>query len=531
MTTTVIPPQDAPEAHWDDVPDVPPEDQAPDDLTSVTTMPRVDVTNEAESFERLLRVMSSTSVPTLYVRSGGLNWVSLDDKDEPKIHRLTADNLLSWFAEHVETYALKPEGRGDAKQWKEVRQYPSGRTCSAILARERWRLPTLQGVATSPVLRPDGTMLQRRGYDPSTGLFLLPRIANMGAVPVAPTSADVTHARELLLLMTSGFPWVQPSDRAQYLALALAPIMRPHIPCPTPMGLITATAMGSGKSYLTFLFTALYGMGTLPWPGHSEELRKAITTKLTQTGAPVITFDNVDNGGTLKSPILADLLTKDYWEDRLLGSTANVGAPNDRLWLATGNNIRTGGDMARRALWVRLDPDCPNPDQRDDFAIGDFKVWVRSHAAEILQALLTLVSGWVLAGAPRRNVRMGGYSEWTSAMAGLLDWADIPGFMNDRAATAIELDEEAGEWHAVLSTWYRVFGSSPQPTKAVLAHTDVSEEVPDNSRNEKPGSRQFGQWLNARMGKYYGEYRLVRHQGPANGGALWAVTSLRDRTS
>jgi hypothetical protein len=37
-----------------------------------------------------------------------------------------------------------------------------------------------------------------------------------------------------------------------------------------------------------------------------------------------------------------------------------VGAftfPNDRLWLATGNNLRTGGDMASRAVWVRLNPD------------------------------------------------------------------------------------------------------------------------------------------------------------------------------
>ncbi|MBD2830727.1 hypothetical protein ID875_32690 [Streptomyces globisporus] len=32
------------------------------------------------------------------------------------------------------------------------------------------------------------------------------------------------------------------------------------------MGLVTATTMGSGKSYLTYLFEELYGMGTLPWP-------------------------------------------------------------------------------------------------------------------------------------------------------------------------------------------------------------------------------------------------------------------------
>jgi len=342
----------------------------------------------------------------------------------------------------------------------------------------------------------------------------------------------VALARELLLRMTGDFPWVRPSDRAQYFALAFAPIMRPYIPGPTPMGLISATAMGSGKSYLTYLFTELYGMGTLTWPNDgSEELRKAITTKLTTTGAPVITFDNVDNGGTLKSPVLADLLTKSYWEDRQLGSMTNIGAPNDRLWLATGNNIRTGGDMARRVIWVRLDPDCPNPDQRDGFAIGDFQIWVRQNAAAVLRALLTLATGWIAAGAPRRNVRMGSYSEWTSAMAGLLDWAEIPGFMEDRGSTSLDLDEEAGEWHALLATWYRVFGNRPMATKEVLQASDVAEEVPLTTRHERPVPRQLGQWLNARMGRYYGDYRLVRHPGPKNGGALWSVTSLEDKTT
>jgi hypothetical protein len=506
-------------------------DEPPDDLyvPGRPSKPRVEVTNEAESFEALLRVMSSPDVPALYVRSGGLNWVCADDKGEPEIHRLTSDNLLAWFAEHVETYALKPVGRGAHRTLQEVRQYPSGRTCSAILARERWRLPKLSGVATSPVLRPDGTLAQVPGYDAETGLYLFPRLRGLPMV-TSPSDAEIRAARELLLKMTSDFPWVQQSDRAQYFALALAPILRPYIPCPTPMGLITATTMGSGKSYLAYLFEALYGMGTLPWPRDaSEELRKAITTKLTTTGAPVITFDNVDNGGTLKSPVLADLLTKRYWEDRMLGSMSNIGAPNDRLWLATGNNLRTGGDMARRVLWVRLDPDCPNPDQRDGFAIGDFQVWVREHAAEILTALLTLVVGWVEAGAPRRNIRMGGYSEWTSAMGGLLDWAGIPGFMADRSATSIDLDEEAGEWHALLAAWYRVYGTTPKATKEVLLHSDIAEEVPLNSRNEKPVPRQFGQWLNARMGRYYGDYRLVRHPGPANGGALWSVSSLADK--
>ena len=491
--------------------------------------PRVDITIEKNSFEALLRAMSSPNVPSIYVRSGGLTRIEQDDKGEAKLHRLNSDNLLAWFAENVDTYAMKPVGRGQNTEWKEVPTFPSSRALGAILGREKWRLPRLIGIVTSPVIRPDGTLLYLPGFDGATGLFHFPKIRS-GGVPPKPTKKDVDEARKLLLLMLSGFPWVHDSDRAQYLALAFTPILRPSIQLPTPMGLITATTMGSGKSYLTYLFEELYGMGTLPWPRDSgDELRKAITAKLTQSGSPVITFDNVDNGGALKSPLLADLITKSYWEDRILGQTATVGAPNDRLWLATGNNLRTGGDMARRVLWVRLDPDCPDPDRRRDFEIGDFRVWLRANAPAVLRALLVIVVGWVQAGAPKReDAQMGGFTEWTKALGGLLDWAEIPGFMDSRDATSIELDEEAGEWYTLLAHWYQMFETRPMSLREVLAEPDISEHLPLTNRNEKPVARQFGQWCSARMGRYYGEYRLVRHVGPKNT-ALWSVANFNEK--
>ena len=45
---------------------------------------------------------------------------------------------------------------------------------STVLARSgEWKFPTVAGIATAPTLRPDGTILDRPGYDPVTQLLLV----------------------------------------------------------------------------------------------------------------------------------------------------------------------------------------------------------------------------------------------------------------------------------------------------------------------------------------------------------------------
>ena len=85
---------------------------------------------------------------------------------------------------------------------------------------------------------------------------------------------------------------------------------------------------------------------------------------LTQTSGAVAILDNIPNAGMVRSAQLSNLLTVETWSDRPLGVTMNVSAPNNRLWVITGNNIMLGGDLPRRALWVTIDPNHPRPEQR-----------------------------------------------------------------------------------------------------------------------------------------------------------------------
>ncbi|TJZ41190.1 hypothetical protein FCH28_37525 [Streptomyces piniterrae] len=468
--------------------------------------PRVCIGNEADALDDLVRVMRSEDVPSLYIRSGGLCWIT-EDEGRPVIRQLNPDNLRAYFAEHV--YTFKRTKDRESGEFREDRMPVMRQTCATILGRQAWSLPRLAGLATSPVLRRDGSLVQDAGYDRATGLYLVP-MHRLPPIPESPDVETLRWARDLLLdKVLADFPWVQRSDKAQYVASLFIPLMRNYVDGPTPMWIITAGAPGSGKTMLTTIHKELHGMGDAPWPENDAELRKAITANLRDNAEPVITFDNLPSGYTVRTALLADLMTKATWRDRVLGSTETVTMPNNRLWMFTGNNLRTGGDLARRTVWVRLDPDCPNPDRRSDFALGDLDVWLKCHSTELLQAVLVLLRGWIAAGAQRSDVRMGSFSAWASALGGLLGWLDLPGWLEDRDTAMAQMDEETEEWHGFLATWIDTLGDTPRKTGELVISSELAEVVPRLKNGDLPSAKQLGMWLKSREGRYYGDLKLA----------------------
>lgn len=237
-----------------------------------------------------------------------------------------------------------------------VRVHDAGR-----LGEDTPGLRELHGVTHTPALRPDGSIIDQPGYDPETGYLFLPD-RDLDLIQIRDDRlqmVDIRKARDLLLVLTNEFPWVSDDDHANFWGLAFTPLMRTMIRPPYRMGIFTAPNPGSGKGFLVRMIKDLHG-GTMrgELPRDQEELRKAITATLVDTTAPVVIFDNLT--GVVRSPILDSLLTNPEHSDRLLGANRNVVVPNDRLWLATGNNAAIGGDLARRVLFVEIDPGMPD---------------------------------------------------------------------------------------------------------------------------------------------------------------------------
>lgn len=373
----------------------------------------------------------------------------------------------------------------------------------------------LTGITHTPAVRPDWSVLDTPGYDAGTGLLYLPD-PSLGpvTVPDAPSADQIKRARDLMLEPVAEFPFVGEDHRANWCGAMLTPLLRRVLPPPYPMLVVTATNRGSGKGFLAGMLRKVHG-GVLraEMPRDSEEMRKQITALLLNSTAPVITWDNLT--GVVRSPVLEALLTTDEHSDRELGANRNVVLSNDRLWTATGNNASFGGDLDRRTLAVALDPPGPDQHKRTDFRLKPME-WIVSERAAYLGALLTLVRGWHLDGAPLAQTRSDDYGDWSAAVSGILQWAEVPGTFGGGSDSV--RDEDTADWADFLRAVYRVMGGAPFLVRELVARIGNPGVSPGLAPEELPGDladlfarsvhskggfiRSLGKWFRNRDGRY-----------------------------
>ena len=396
---------------------------------------------------------------------------------------------------------------------------PPPNVLTATLARKEWpKLRPLFGIVGAPVLRPDGSLLQDPGYDPATGLYLASKVP-LERVPPKPASAQVKAARDFLLTAFLGdFPWVGDADKANYIGLLVTPILRSYLRTLIPFGVVTSTMPSSGKTILTCGLGMLYGQRILTWPGSDEaELRKAITSVLADPVGTII-FDNLAEGTVIDSPVLARLITDRTWADRLLGGNKTAAFANDRVWTATGNNLRLGGDMRTRSVLVGLNPDMPRPEERTGFKIPDLDQWilVTANQRKVLWHLLVLVADWTQAGAPRRpGLTMRQFTPWAEAVGGFLAHHGISEFLGN-VETVRDIDEEESNWTAFFAQWRKIHGDKWLTSNELHLSADTPLGGLDpwdgcflaGPRGRSPGVKSLGKLLTGQINRYRGPYVL-----------------------
>ncbi|MCU1685794.1 MAG: hypothetical protein JWQ81_6533 [Amycolatopsis sp.] len=430
--------------------------------------------------------------------------------------------LAGLLADHTEVLRPKPT-RGGGVEDEEIS--PAGPELTAVLSRRTWPgLPVLRRIISTPVLRPDGTLLQTPGYDESTG-FYLADTGHLEQIPDRPTPEQVEQARGFLLgTFLRDFPWRSAADRANYLALLVTPLIRPFTRSLSPFGMIEASMPGSGKTILAGCVGLLVGQRVLTWTDSEDELRKSITTVLADS-VGVVVFDNLAEGEVVNSAVLARLVTERTWSDRRLGTNSAATFANDRLWLATGNNLRTGGDMASRAVWVRLDPDCPRPEARTGFTIPNLDSWILDPAnrATVLRHVLILVLDWTANGAPMAKgvPQMRQFTRWAQYLGGFLAHHGVDGFL-DNADDGRALDDDAGEWRQFLLKWHALHGGNPMSAQQIRASAEVEFGVTDPWAGSFPTtnagklipSKSLGRRLTGQIDRWRGDVVLRSAMDP-----------------
>jgi hypothetical protein len=500
----------------------------------------LDLHGSQDSIVTLRAVINAGHVPNLYVRDGQL--VHVEHKSSLKnnqiaVSEVCADRLNGLLAHHVRTFKTVKDKDGN-----QVRKpfSVSVTDLRAVVKTTNWQgLPVLEGIIGTPTLRPDGSLIQEPGYDKATGLYFQPTI-HVPRVPDTITDEQVRTSREFVFKKVFGeFCWVSPGDFANYMALLISPMLRPYVRSTTPFGMFTATTPGSGKTNLTDAIGFVYGQSSQVLPSRTEELQKKITAILIGNSSPVVVFDNLKEGTCISSEILATLVTKDTWDDRLLGASRSVEAANDRLWLASGNGLTVGGDMGSRTVMVRLDPRMERPELRN-FEMGQFSDWIREdgNQEELLYHLLVLVQAWRQAGAVR-DVKhtMRGFTRWAQVMGGFLNFHGLTGFL-DNAGDLAERDTDAEEWSAFLARWHQVFGTTAKTSKELHASAQVDfvmgERIDKWSRcfitddeGMTPNPRRLGMMLAGQEGRIRNGF-ILRKRMSHEKSQLWWVEKMEE---
>ena len=417
----------------------------------------------------------------MFVRAGQLVRLTEDEEGIASIEVLGEAELRGYMARAAKYVRVKNNLL--------IATIPLKPVVQDILALPKWPgFYPLKGIITCPVIRPDGSVLSDEGYDQTTRLYYSNSTHLEMDIKENATKEDAVEAARYLLEDVLGdFPFLKDGSAANMLAALLTTITLSLISGTRQMGLFDKPQPGTGASLLAEIM-AIIATGKdavmRAVPREEDEWRKQITSVL-MNGPQIVILDNVDQ--TLRSRSLSQVLTLKTWSDRLLGQNKGIVLEQTAAWFATGNNLSLGGDMGRRCYWIRIEANSARPWEGRTFKIPNILEWVKEHRGELLSKLITMVRAWIIAGRPDGDGPiLGGYEEWCKVIGGILSYADIKGFQENREALYDILDMENKQWDDFLDQLQRLHRGEPITASTLKAELEDMKADYNGLRDAMP---------------------------------------------
>jgi putative DNA primase/helicase len=204
-------------------------------------------------------------------------------------------------------------------------------------------------------------------------------------------------------------------------------------------------------------------LAATPAAQDDNEWRKRLTAVLLRADSHIL-IDNINQ--PLNSASLAAALTQPMWSDRLLGQTCSLNLLINQIWIATGNNLVTSDEIARRCVRIRLDANVERPDQRRHFKHESLMRWVQQHRLPLMTAAVTIISAWVEEGMPRFiEHRKGSYEVWGEVLGGILQTNAVDGFLQNEHEMYDTATTETTRLVEFIEGWYQCYGEQAVQVK------------------------------------------------------------------
>jgi hypothetical protein len=468
--------------------------------------------------------------PYLFRRGGRLVRIRKTDNGKEEVQDVDDKILSARVLDCLEYVTKSKEGKSYHNPQKVWLDY--------ILHGDNQPFPELTGITTVPLLRQDGTVVTKPGYDAQTGFYYSPtgglKTQSLN-IPENPTSDDVDRAKRLIFDdLLHDFPFDEEDNeasKANAVALLLTPLLRQFVN-PAPLALVDAPKIGTGKSLLAKLvgIITVGRAAVMSYDRSADEVRKSITALLADSEKLVV-IDNITR--PLRGGSLASMLTASTVKDRILGFTKTIELRNDATWVATGNNLCTDAEIGRRSYLIRMDAKTSEPQSRTGFKHSDIEQWTKDNRAELLSALFTLIRYWHVNGRKPDNARvLGGFEAWTQTVGGILGAVGIDGFLGNQDDILDCSDLETPQWVAFLGRWYEedipkaqtVSELRPYLEPCGLLHDVLPDELSRAIVNGKLDSRRAAAALRSRDRTRYGKDNYyVENSGTKKRAVLWTV--------
>lgn len=406
-----------------------------------------------------------------------------------------------------------------------------------LIAKQQWKLPILTGIINAPTLRSDGSILDNPGYDPESGLLFISDGNAWGKCIENPSYDDAQQAKNELLFLLEGFPFENEASRSVALAAILTVLIRKSL-ATAPLVGFSAPKMSSGKSLLADVIS-LIGTGkvnSVIAQADSEAEEKKRILSILMEGDPVICYDNIEK--PFGSAALCAILTQCEYKDRVLGASETKTVLTNATFLATGNNLTFAGDISTRTLLCKIDAQVEYPEERD-FKL-DLRIYIPANRERLVQAALTILRAYHVAGRPPQNIKQyGRFEEWSGWIRSAIVWLGLADPCETRKDIQ-DADPVRVLLQALFASWHAVIGEKPVKVKEILAtamgnlndekndqQDTLREALLDIASDNKGGINQrvLAKKLSAYKNRIEAGLRLER-EGTHQGTTLWRIKKV-----
>jgi hypothetical protein len=448
---------------------------------------------------------------------------------------ITPDSLVLTAHTVCRPYVLKTKKDGTLSEANA--RLPRSFAVMYLDWRGQWRLPPLNGIATSPLLQDDGAINSTEGYDFISGMWC-ENVPDLTALPERPTKEDAAAALRLVRDTfktfcfadadtidggAGGVPLVDQNeppgrDESSFLVALLTAVCRPSLHL-APGVLLRAAPMsgaGAGKGLLARCI-CIIAFGREPHAvtagATAEELEKRIAAELIE-GSPTLFLDNLNNIA-FKSNLLASAITERPARVRLLGGSQMVPLNASAFVILTGNGVTISEDLARRFVAVDLDPRTEDPESRP--FTSDIRVEVMERRSELLAALLTIWRWGRIATEIEAGLPLGSFAQWCRWVRDPLRALGC----QDPAESVGEAKERDGRRQAVADlfmVWWENHRDEPVAVRQL--HYDVKHAADPHGRGRQHLASHLEKLAGTRMAGF-----MLTRQAPAGkwGAATYAL--------